>query len=227
MDTFEDNYMVTNEEYDNNEVEDKTIEKNHVRNPFFVPIGKNKKMEIFDSKEIYISRKPIYGLCVNDRFSEEDQNKTKYIYDRTMDQQEFFGLTRFYFTLVSLPRTMLQNRKHYDNACVLTKNEMIQLKQFDHDDERINEIEENEIVIPFFELKEKELSIYSKLYETGFSVDKVKTLFDLIKYYTNDHRNPINKNKSELLLSIEETNYWANKYNCNMNNTNSLQDLCG
>ena len=69
----------------------------------------------------------------------------------------------------------------------------------------------NEIIIPMYELKEKDVELYIKMNDNHIELDDLSTMITLNKYYKNSTNNRI----VDILSNLNESSYWKDKKNCN------------
>jgi len=109
---------------------------------------------------------------------------------------------------------MLKNKYHKERSTII---ERYLLKPFNHNK---LELENDEVVLPLLELNVEDAYLYASLYQNNITIERIAKIKILYSRYNCDNYGfPLKQKISTLLLNMKDTNYWANKYNLNLNIT--------
>jgi len=176
-------------------------------NPFFVGVASENQLDKLDNKQLYSTYKRVLIMCTRQNYT--GNPKAENIYNMVFTHQSLIELAP-YFTLLSCPRKLLSSNFQYERALRVEKK---YLEMFNHN---TLILELDEIVIPFFELKEDMAQLHLSLYDTTLSMPNVSKMMSLNNYYNNDYQGLTQKNLSQMMLNTKESEYWTNSYNCNI-----------
>ncbi|ARF09784.1 hypothetical protein Indivirus_3_33 [Indivirus ILV1] len=178
-------------------------------NPYY--IKNNNQIEL--SKDIYYKYSRVLGLCLKNEISENNTSTfdIRKIYNMYTSNDELQELTK-YFTLVPISLKVINNKFH--QQCVLNiKKEILQMFT------NIS-LESEELVIPFPDINEKQLKVYSTLYESDYDFNSILMGYTLYQYYNCEtYKNIVLERLSRMTTDLRESNYWSNPYHCMINIT--------
>ncbi len=180
-------------------------------NPFYV--GNTNQTQI--SKDFYYKYTRVLGLCLKSGITDENTSSfdTKKIYDKYATEENLQELTK-YFTLVPISLKIINNKFH--QQCVLVLNRQI-LQLFNASN---LSLESDELVIPFPDIDERQLRVYSTLYESECDFNTILMSYTLYQYYNCDtYKNIVLERLSRMTTDLKESNYWTNPYHCMINIT--------
>ena len=195
----------------NDIIDDKMVlEKDKMINPFFSDL-KSSPLKNIQRIDNY---KRCLVICKKNGIKELNFYEINFLFEKVIDKQKYKDLSN-YFTLVEGSIKLLKNKSHFKKGLLIDRH---LLTDFNH---RNFDLENDEIVIPIFELSEDDFLInYNTLYEGFYNLEdaiKIKTFYD---YFNCDSYNfQPKKRLNEIFKSIKETEYWTNDYNCKMNMT--------
>lgn len=155
----------------------------------------------------------VLGLCLKDSVKLESSFDTKNIYNKNMTEEELNELSKYY-TLLPVTIKVINNKLHHQCAIVLSGDN---LQRFNSSNILLNILE---LVIPFLEINENQLRIYSKLYESDIDFERIAMSYTLCQYYNCDTNNYIVLDRlSKMINDSKESSYWSNYYHCQLNIT--------
>jgi hypothetical protein len=185
------------------------MKEGECENPFFVGLHEI-PLNKLNEKTLYSTYKRAFVLCMRDSFNNEEDARNIFKFITTNDELKNLGN---FFTLVHVSKNLLKNNMHYNQAVIVKKN---YLEPFNHSG---IDLEQDEIVIPLYELREKYAKLYSALYESQYSLNKLGDAISLTNFYNTNYKTPVIKQLSQMILNIKEADFWTNKYNCSINMT--------
>lgn len=175
-----------------------------LKNPFFLNVVE-KKLDEVTKKDLYIKYSHVYILCNR----EKETNNINKIYEQNLSEKELSELSTL-MTLVKCEKKIIYyNKDHYNQSQLLN---ITHLASFNH---RCYKLEKTEIIVPMFEYSEQHADVIAKLYNTTDFKDLVKII-----NYTTVFANNIDK--SYIIANLKGSEYWENKYNCDINMSNSF-----
>ena len=184
-------------------------------NPYFVSISANPELDLLDEKKLYATYKRVLILCMRKNYTDPALCvDAETIFDPIMTPSGMEKLAK-YFTLISCPIKILYSSNQYKKA---VRVERKYLSHFNHDNLAL---ENDEIVLGMFELKEDMAKLHVSLYDGYNSVKEIPHVLSLNNYY-NDYRARTQKQLSKMILNIKESDYWTNSHNCNITMTNQF-----
>ncbi len=183
------------------------IEKDHIRNPFFVGINGGSLKNV-DFKEIYSNFKHIYILCCKTYFKECENIYN--IYDLIIDKENI-NIFRKNFKLITASLSVLRNFSFKTRGCIVNKNDMEIF--FD------GNFDNTEIVIPLFELNETMANLNISLYDNKIGIENMSDVLSLSNHFNKKYKKPIIEQFINIIGHIKECNFWSNPENCEINMT--------
>ncbi|CAH6421497.1 Hypothetical protein KVN_LOCUS310 [uncultured virus] len=184
------------------------IKENEMINPFFVSVFGNKVYKM-DKKELYSANKYVLILCRKNGC--ESINLTPLL-NKIIDKEIFKQLLQF-LTIIKISSKILKIYNHIKYATKLTKDilSLVNTNQY-----RLNE---EEILVPIFELNEKTVKTYLKLFDDGNKFEDLIKIIILQQYFNfKSDKNPVNKKLSTFIMNLKGNEFW-NSYNCKLNMT--------
>jgi hypothetical protein len=110
---------------------------------------------------------------------------------------------------------VLKNKIHWDNIIVMSREQLLPFNIFNY------ELDEKNIIVPIFNIEYKNLLIYLSQFDSDNTLQTLYNLKVLNNYFGIDDTNfHINEKISNIINSLEESNYWTYYYNCLSNMTN-------
>lgn len=191
-----------------------------VKNPFYVGlVGKNVKSNLSEmsDKDLYSQFKKAVAMCRKNNFTTFQFNMNE-IYSKHVTEEVLKNLTE-YFTLTSVSIKLLKNDFHKQTSNLVSRNV---LKNFNHSNIYLDA---DEIVIPLYELTEKDVKNYTSLYESTISLDKVFSLNDVLEHYENEnsvYKTMVNDRLCKMFNDTKDL-YWTNKYFCDINISDAFE----
>lgn len=188
------------------------LKDNEIVNPFFVDLVES-QLSSLNEKELYSIYKRVLVICVKQSYDKERDKEAQAIFKNVLTKQDLVNISK-YFTLIPCPRKILNNKNQYARAVRVKKN----LLEYFNNSHTLNIVLENdEIVLPMFELTEDMAQLHVSMYQNTQTVAYIPKLLTLNNYY-NTHQK-----LSQLIMSIKETDYWTNPYNCAFSMTDQFQ----
>jgi len=113
---------------------------------------------------------------------------------------------------------VLKNKIHWDNIIVMSREQLLPFNIFNYN------LEPKNIVVPIFNIEYKNLLIYLEQFDSNNTLQTVYNMKVLNKYFgISDSNYQVNEKISNIINSLEESNYWTNYYNCLSNMTNTFK----
>ena len=110
---------------------------------------------------------------------------------------------------------VLKNKVHWNNIIVMSSEQLAQFNIFNYD------LDSKNIVVPIFNIAYQNLLLYLDQFDSDNTLQTIYNIKVLNKYFSVDNSNiQVNENISNIISSLEESNYWTNYYNCLSNMTN-------
>ena len=185
------------------------LKDGEIMNPFFVALNKS-QLDTIKKQDLYSQYKHLYVLCMAEHM--EFQKDVTHIYDCVTTKEQLHILSGN-FSLLKMPIKLLSNKHFYERA-LFVNSDILSL--FNIDDYKL---EKMEIVIPMFELTETQAQQHCELYQSSVTIKQIINNISINNYYNNDYTLRTNKQLSEMILSLKESDYWTHKHNCNFNIT--------
>lgn len=181
------------------------LKDNEVFNPFYIGLNNDNQLDLIDEKQLYSTYKRVLIMCMHSLYNSEEEARK--IFNIILAKDDFLQLSK-YFTLLVCTRKVLYSDMQYRRALRVSKQ---YLEYFNHNNILL---EVDEIVIPLFELKEDMARLYISLYDVSSNVNEISKLISLNSYYNLEYQNRTQKQLSQIINNIKESDYWTNPYNC-------------
>lgn len=191
------------------------LKPNEIENPLFVGENGGSVLKL-TPRELKSGFSRVFVVCMRDRFvdSIELYNNS---YSRIINKQEALEISNNYVFLKA--STKLLNEHYYKHcANLVSRDLLVSLYGLDG-----SELENEEIVIPMFELTESDARMNLSMYDTQFCLSDVKKFVSLTKFYNKDNHKSVVKHLSEHLGNLKESQFWNNQRNCNINMTQKFE----
>lgn len=180
---------------------------NIVINPFSSPIK-------LCNKELYSNYKKLYILCLDDNVTTIDN-----MYFMKDFSKERFEKSKKEYVLIEGSMKMLTNINHKLLSSIVNKYFLENYNKLKYN------LNENELVLCIPNISKSDVLMYVKLYSGYNKVTDYIKLKILMDYFNCNTKNSIvNTNLKSLVYSLDESNYWTNRYNCKLNTTKSFID---
>lgn len=184
------------------------LDENEIINPFFIELGK-RDLDNIEQKDIYRLYKNVYIMCMRNDYVSTNDSLT--IFNKVLTNEQYNNIPK-YFSLQKCSKNLLVNRLHYDNAKVISKED---LSIFSN----LYQFENTEIIIPIYEMRENGVLLYNSLYDSQFKLNELEDVLVLLKYFSVNPNGIAMKNLSNRIADMKESEFWKNPYNCNVNMT--------
>lgn len=191
------------------------LKDNEFINPFFVGLNNKSQLDSIDEKQLYSTYKRAIVMCMKMSYNQEVEAEK--IFNMITSTNDLQCLST-YFTLIPCSRKIINSNMQYKRAVLVEKK---YLQHFNHN--KIT-LENDEIVIPMFELKEDMAKLHISLYDTSTSASDIPNVLALNSYYNADYQNRTQRQLSLIMSNIKESDYWANSYNCNITMTSQFME---
>lgn len=194
-----------------------TLKEDEFINPFFIGLNKKNQLDSFDiySKEFCTMYKHVLVMCIHNSY--QQQSEAYKIFDMVLTKEDLQTLSK-HFTLLLSSRKILNSKILYERAIRVEKQ---YLEYFNHN---LIKLENDEIIIPMFELKEDVAKLHISLYDNITSISDVPSVYSLNNYYNFDYQNRTQRQLSNYILGIKESDYWTLHKNCNITMTNQFME---
>lgn len=191
------------------------LTSDQITNPLFVgEDGGN--LSKLDSKEIYSNFSRVLVVCMRDNFVDQPELYEN-SYGLVINKNQSLKLSVNYAFLKT--NMNLLNEKYYKRcANVVQRDLLVNLYGLNG-----SILENEEIVVPMFELVESMARMNLSLYDVQFDLTDAKTILSLTKFYNKDNRRLIIDRLSEKLGHLQESQFWSNPRNCNINMSRHFQ----
>lgn len=179
-------------------------------NPFFVHIN-NRHLDTISKKDLFSRYKHVLIICTRSNIIGADCDFTmmKKILDYTISNQDYIELGKYY-TLIRVPSNIIKNNVHYNESTIIA---MDDLQHMNHNN---LQLEQNEIVVPMYELDEESTKLYAELYSSNNTILQLESIINLSANYCS-YKKLIIPQLNRLVSGIKELDYWTKDYNCNFN----------
>lgn len=180
----------------------------HSTNPFFCNLDGGDLSQI-DKKDVYKECRYVVIICPKD-----NSTTPEYMYEKYLPStvEESFADTNM--VLIKSNNSMLKNYYHRHSATIVSK--MI-LQYFNSSS--LN-LDEEEIVVPLFELCETDARLYISLYCNGYTVEEVMKAQTMYRYFNcKTYSYPVQTKITEMISSVGGRSYWENEHSCKISAT--------
>lgn len=191
------------------------LKQNEIENPLFVGEGGGSVSKL-TSKELKSGFSRVFVVCMRDNYVESIElynNSYSRVIDKTL-APKFSSNYAFLRTSIKL----LDENYYKRCANIVSRELLTSLYNLDG-----STLENEEIVIPMFELIESDARMNLSMYDTQFGLTDVKKFVSLKKYYNKENHRPVVKHLSEHLGNLRESQFWSNQRNCIINATQKFQ----
>jgi hypothetical protein len=190
------------------------LKQNEIENPLFIGENGGSVLKL-SAREIYnFSR--VFVVCMRDNYvdSPELYNSS---YSRVIDKTVVTKLSSNY-AFLKTSRKLLDETYYKRCANVVSRELLTSLYNLDG-----STLENEEIIIPMFELTESDARMNLSMYDTQFGLTDVKKFVSLAQFYNKENHRSIISHLSEHLGNLRESQFWSNPRNCNINATQKFQ----
>ena len=181
-----------------------TIVDESLLNPFYFDSNTTYLSEI-NKKDLHKLYEYVYVLCLKDHIEITDE--VRHIFDKFIDKIIFENLSK-YFDLIKCSKKLLNNKIHAQFAKIIMKDDLYLFG---------TNFENSEIIIPMLELKSSQVVLYNNSIEPQSNLEKFLDISSTGELY-----NINSKKMNNLLLDLSENYFWKNKYNCDINMTETF-----
>ena len=182
------------------------LKEGEFMNPYFVDLD-NKTIDKFDEKKFHSTYKRVLIMCM--RLNYNKNSEALKIFDMITTMNDLDKLKE-YFVLMECSKKILYCKMQKKRALCIEKK---YLEMFNHHNLKLDN---DEIIVPIFELKEDTAMLHVKTYETTTKITDIKKMLSLNSYYNFENKYVAQQNLCKLMMDIKESNYWSNKHNCNI-----------
>ena len=185
----------------------------NINNPFIA----NNKLTFYDDysgEEVIINKeniskyiKHIYVMCPLANRVEDN------IFDATINKD---NLDNYLQTMViyKVKVSLVKNNIHYQNIIILDKTQIQKSNHFNY------ELDEKVFIIPIFNVSFLNLKQYLDRFNCNTDLSKLYNMIVMSDYFSDNINNINNSLDIEgIIRNLNEANYWAKPYNCNINIT--------
>lgn len=213
---LDDDFFGTVAQASNNQTDNTNLETGNVYNPFYIGRDNSKVIKMSDL-ELFSKYKRSLAFCLKDGVK-VDQNILLYVYQKIIKETDIEMLTNF-FTLIPASIKLVKNKYHRQTALIVDRPFLVSFNS------KNIMLDNDEIIIPLFELDEKTVHLYSLMYEPQYNVTTIITGGILYKYFNCDsYRTIVTNRLTQILGDLKDSQYWLNPYNCNINMTSKFKE---
>lgn len=213
---LDDDFFGTVLQNSNNQLDINTLDVGYIYNPFYVGRNTSKVMQMTDL-ELFSKYKRALAFCLKEG-AKVEQHILLQIYNTVIKETDIAILTN-YFTLIPVSVKLLKNKYHKQTGLLIDRPF---LNAFNSKNIMLDN---DEIIVPLFELDEKIVQLYSLMYESQYDVNTIIAGGVLYKYFNCDsYRTIITNRLTQILGDLKDSQYWINPYNCNINMTAKFQE---
>lgn len=191
------------------------LKQNEIENPLFVGESGGSVLKL-TPKELKSGFSRVFVVCMRDNYVESVDlynNSYSRVIDKTL-------APKFSSNYAFLKTSMKLLNENYYKRCanVVSRELLTSLYNLDG-----TTLENEEIVIPMFELVESDARMNLSMYDAQFGLTDVKKFVSLTKYYNKENHRSVIKYLSEHLGNLRESQFWSSPRNCNINATQKFQ----
>lgn len=197
---------------DNRDNENTKLKYNEIINPYFVGTSYGTQLSM---RDVYQNYKYVYVICFKDDVKENVDIMT--IFLKIVDKNELKTVCSK-FTLIKTNINILKNNRFKKKANVVAGTLLNE-----HFGNNVNMFNNSEIIIPMFELAERNARLYIEMIGGSNLLENLDVILTLESYYNRDYNDHIKFKMTELLSNLDSSNYWRNSKNCNFN----INDIFG
>ncbi len=208
MEEFDDNFFGDQQDLSS---EDSLIvlTEDTMINPFYVELRGGKMMGMSD-RDIYKQYKRVLILCCLNQNADREL-----LTEKIINKVDYQNVAQD-FTLIPGSIKMIKNKMHRYQATII---ESHLLEPFNNSGV---ELENDEVVLTLLELNSSVAQAYIDLYTSDYKLQDLVQAKLLQQYYNcNKYCYPVQAKISRMSNGLDESIYWTNPYNCNINLTDS------
>jgi hypothetical protein len=176
-----------------------------ITNPFYVPLSGGSSLSV-PKKDFYTKYSYCYSLLLRKNIT-IDSKIMKQIYERELTIESLKNILK-YFTLVKTDIKLLHNNRFKRVTNLITKNILETLFGSS------NKFQENEFVVPLFNLPESYARNYLSLYTVSQKIDNLSSIMSAINLYNSNYTIPIDKNVNNFIQNLDSNPFWTLEKNC-------------
>lgn len=117
--------------------------------------------------------------------------------------------------IYKVPIKILKNINHYNNIVMLSSEQLKHLNIFNYT------LSDKNIVLPIFNIKFENIIKYFEQYYSSNTIENIYNILVLNQYFKND-LNLSKKYFNEMIINLNDSDYWTYDYNCKANITNQF-----
>ena len=191
------------------------LKSGEIENPLFVGENGGNLLKL-TPKDIYSGFSRVFVICMRDNYVNSPE-LFNYSYSRIIDKSLATTIASNYvFIKASLK---LLNENYYKRCANVVGRELLStLYNF-----RDSSLENEEIIIPMFELTESAARMNLSLYDNQYGITDVKKFLSLTQFYNKKNHKNVTKHLSEHIANLRESQFWSNQRNCNINMTDKFK----
>ena len=186
-----------------------------IKNPYFS--GIDNQVQNMEDQELFSRFKKSVAICKKDGINVPPSTLVQ-IYQKTLKQVDFESLAQ-YFTLVRVSNKLIKNKCHRQTSFIVAR-PILNI----FNSSQIS-LENEELVIPLFELSEDQVDLYNCMYESPYNISVITKANTLYQYFTCDsYKFVVIDRLTKMFTDINEANYWTHSYHCGINITDAFQN---
>jgi hypothetical protein len=178
-------------------------------NPFFVPLSGGSALDI-PNKDFYTSYSYCYALLLKSNVANSDMISK--IYKRLININELKELCSM-FKLCKISIKLLHNNR-FKKVTNLINSNILNTLFNESETNKTYEFQENEMIVPLFNLSESNARGYLSLYTVTQTIGDLPTIMSTINLFNSDYTIPIDKSVQRLLDNIDSNSFWTLAKNC-------------
>lgn len=190
-----------------------SLKEGEILNPFFVSL-EGSTLRQTKMKEIYQNYDRAFLLC---RANGHEKDDLSLLLKPTIMETDLEQL-KSSVVLVQVELKLLKNKVHKQEAFLLNNHYLNLVNRKGYKLEN-----PEEIVIPLMDLPEKMVDLYLSLYNNSSDLDALSKVLVMFEYFNCHEYAPTRAHLSERVLSLEDSDYWKQPYNCQLTITDSFE----
>lgn len=201
--------------YDDTDTKDVKIQlsEDEMINYFFVNLRGGPLVKM-NKSEIYKHYHRLLILCRSNQSTKEDMSHWM---SPTITKDTFEQIKKS-VVLVEGSMKMLSSFNHLRSTVCVDRENLTAIRKLGFVD-----LENDEIVLPLFELTERSVNGYLATWQSKNSLESVMHDHVVAKYYSSNKNGIVRSRMSTITADIDESNYWNNPYHCGMNMTDAFK----
>lgn len=181
-----------------------------ITNPFFVSLLGGSSLSV-PKKEFYTTYSYCYALLLKKDVT-VDTNVVKDIYKKELSVRELKKLCKF-FTLVKTDIKLLHNNRFKRVTNLIDRNVLETL--FNSSEQNtVHIFQENEFVVPLFNLPETYARNYLSLYTVPQTIDDLSSIMSCVNLYNHDYTVPVDRSIDHFIKNLDSNPFWSLAKNC-------------